>query len=210
MERSITDDRTRVPLPAAPVRVDIPSAEAVPGTIRTGRMLLRPMAPADGERYIDAVRMTRGDLDRFAPLHRPGESDHALFDRQLRWCASGLESATAHRTIGVTTDGRVAGGFNVNAISRGLEFKGDITWWVATPFAGQGYATEGVAALCSFALAELPVGLGLIQVNAWIRRDNRASIRIAEKLGFHRAGEERSFLQTGDQWTPHDLYFKRA
>lgn len=199
--------------PEAPVRVDPalrPSPAPAPGTIRTARMLLRPLAPSDREAYLEAVRLSRADLDRVAPLHKPGESDEALFERQLRWCAAGRETQTAHRMIGVTPDGRVAGGFNLNAVSRGLEFKADANWWVATPFAGQGYATEGVGALCAFALADLPDGLGLIRLHAWIRRDNRASIRIAEKLAFRRAGQERSHLQTGDEWVLHDLYVKQA
>jgi RimJ/RimL family protein N-acetyltransferase len=196
--------------PGAPVRVDAPRDTDPRGTIRTARMLLRPLAPADRETYLGAVRLSRAELDRFAPLHKPGESDDALFERQLRCCSSGMEAATAHRMIGVAAAGRVAGGFNLNAISRGLEFKADANWWVNTAFAGQGYATEGAEALCRFALGDLPEGLGLIQVNAWVRRDNRASERIAEKLGFLRAGEERSFLRTGDEWTMHDLYVKRA
>jgi RimJ/RimL family protein N-acetyltransferase len=89
------------------------------------------------------------------------------------------------------------GGFNLNAITRGLELKADITWWVAAPLCGRGLATEGVAALLAHALEDLPRGLGLHQVQAWISRDNEASIRLAQRVGLRRQGDTQSYLQTG-------------
>lgn len=161
-----------------------------------------------------AARATREALDALLPLHHEGESDDAMFDRHLALAeptATGNHLAAPYiRLIAHLHDGAIVGGFNLNTITRGLEWKADINWWVATPFAGRGLATEGVSAVVRFALADLPDGLGLHAVHAWITRDNVASARVAVKAGLMRAGEENSYVSTGGRWVLHDLYIVRA
>jgi ribosomal-protein-alanine N-acetyltransferase len=178
--------------------------------IRTARMLLRPLEEADREPYLAAVRASRSDLDRFMPLHRPGESDEEMFRRQASYNRTDRHSPDTLRCVGLLADGRVAGGFHLNSITRGLEPSADMTWWVASDLTGHGFASEGVLALLSHALADLPEGLGLLRVHSWITRDNKASIRLAERVGLQRDGEDRTLLQTGDRWTLHDRYTRRA
>jgi ribosomal-protein-alanine N-acetyltransferase len=127
----------------------------------------------------------------------------------VRLAAAGEASATAMRRVAFL-DGRLIGAFNLNTIARGLEPVGDANWWVSAEAAGRGLATEGLIAMVEHALADLPAGLGLWSVRAWITRDNAASVRVAAKAGFRRAGDERSYLQTGEQWVMHDLYERRA
>ena len=67
-----------------------------------------------------------------------------------------------------------------------------------------------VAALTRYALADLPHGLGLIELRAWITRANLPSVRIAQRLGYARSADSRSQLQTGDRWEMPYLYARRA
>jgi [ribosomal protein S5]-alanine N-acetyltransferase len=198
-----------LPSPAYPVCVElVPPPEGL--IIRSHRMLLRPLDAADREAFLAAARASRESLDSLFPLWRDGESDDSMFDRQHELArpaaATGFRSARYLRLVGVLTDGQIAGGFHMNAIVRGLEGTADLTWWVASPLEGRGLATEGLSAMADFALGDLPDGLGIQQVHASISRDNRASARVAEKAGFRRAGEERTYLSTGDSWVLHDLY----
>jgi RimJ/RimL family protein N-acetyltransferase len=155
------------------------------------------------------VRATREELDRYVALYRPGESDEAMFERQVEQARPRAGAAESVRLVGVMGDGRIAGGFNLNAISRGLEWKADVTWWVAAGFRRQGLGLEGVRALAEHALAELPAGLGLHAVHAWITAENGASIRLAERAGFRRA-EDRSYLQTGERWAMIECFVSRV
>ena len=156
------------------------------------------------------MRESSETLASFMPLHRAGESDDAMFARQMDIVKREQAAGLCHRCVGFLEDGRVAGGFNLNAITRGLELKADITWWVAAPLCGRGLATEGVAALLAHALEDLPRGLGLHQVQAWISRDNEASIRLAQRVGLRRQGDTQSYLQTGERWSVHEMYARHA
>ena len=173
-------------------------------------MMLRPLAAGDRDAFLAAVNASRAELDAYMPLHRPGETDAAMFDRQLAIVQREQASGQCFRCIGMLDDGRVVGGFHLNAISRGLELKADITWWVTTPLCARGLATEGVAALLEHGLADLPRGLGLHQVQAWITGDNAASLRLAARVGLLRQGDRQSYLQTGERWAVHAMYARTA
>lgn len=190
--------------PPRPVVVDAPAL------IRSDRLILRALLPSDEAAYIAAVRESRAELNAFMPLHKEGETDEQMFDRQLRIVTAEQAAGQCLRCVGITDDGRIAGGFNLNAISRGLEWQADITWWIATPLTRRGLATEGVRALADHALADMPGGLGLHQVHAWITRDNARSIRLAERAGFVKQAEQESFLNTGANWAVHDKYTRRV
>jgi [ribosomal protein S5]-alanine N-acetyltransferase len=204
--------RGRTLAPADPVRVEAPAADGL--TIRTRRMFLRPLEPGDQPALLAAANASRSSLDLSFPLWRPDESDGAMFARQLELArpaaAANFRSAPFLRLVAVLADGTIAGGFHINAIVRGLEGTADINWWIASPHAGRGLATEGLEAILRFALGDLPAGLGLQRASASITRDNCASARVAEKAGMVRAGEEKSYLSTGDRWVLHDLYTRSA
>ncbi len=66
----------------------------------------------------------------------------------------------------------------------------------------QGIATEAVTAMLDFCVSEL----GLHRLQAFIHPDNRASIRLIEKLGFRREGLLRDNLRVGEVWRDDLLY----
>jgi ribosomal-protein-alanine N-acetyltransferase len=189
-----------------PVQVD-----SGPGPVLSDRMLLRPLRDGDRGAFLDAARASAEALARFMPLHMKDENDDAMFERHLKLAHAAAAGPEWVRMVGVLEDGRIAGGFNLNGISRGLEWKADINWWVRSDLTGRGYATEGVKALLAHAFADLPAGLGLHRVDAWVTRDNPASRRVAEKAGLQRQGEETSYqLTDSTRWVLHELYTARA
>ncbi len=176
--------------------------------IRSERLLLRPLGDSDRAPFIDLVRRSRAQLDRWSALHRPGETDSELFDRQLELTRAGDRRSTAARRAVLLADGTLVGACNLNSISRGLQFESDCNWWIGTEFAGRGYATEALRALTDFALRDLPHGLGLHRVYAGIRPDNAASIAVARKCGFTRQQQVKSYLNVGGAWELHDMYVR--
>lgn len=149
--------------------------------------------------------MSRSALDRWAPLHRPGENDDELFDRQVALARAGEAHASAMRRA-AWYEGRIAGGFNITAITRGLQFEADVNWWIRSDLTRMGLGREGLSALLAVAFAPLPQGLGLQRVLAAIRPDNLWSVRLAERAGFQRLSGQRGTMLVGGRWEPHDLY----
>jgi [ribosomal protein S5]-alanine N-acetyltransferase len=181
-----------------------------PPPICTPRLMLRPLLDRDEPSFLRAAAMSRPALDRSMPLHLEGESDVAMFRRQLE-LARGSGGGEWVRLVGVDASGEIVGGFNLSGITRGLHWRADINWWVASDRTGRGYATEAVGALLARALADLPEGMGLHEVHAWITRDNAASARIAQKLGMTRQEEGRAYLLTdASSWVLHDVWITRG
>lgn len=153
---------------------------------------LRALRESDRGLFCEAVASSREQLQRWIGLFRRvglapearHESLDELFDRQLALTEIGERTRSACRRVGVLGDGRIIGCFNLGAISRGLEFQAEASWWVATPWAGKGLATQGVRRLLDYAFADQPDGLGLHKVLANIQTDNAACLRVATKLGF--------------------------
>lgn len=170
------------------------------------RLSLRPLRPEDNREYLRLVRLSRPELQRWNPLHQPGESDRDLFVRMLDLTRETEARGTGWRRVVQLTDGRLVGCVNLHSIVRGLEFEADANWWIATPFTRRGYAAEAVRAMLRHALADLPVGLGLARIHAGIAPDNAASIRVAHKAGFVRQPGLRSLLNSDGHWRSYDAY----
>ncbi len=186
---------------AAPIQVESQSA------LKTSRLVLRPLRAGDRKAWVDLVRTSRAGLDEFAPLHEPGESDSALFERQLALTQAGDATGKAWRRIAVLDDGRILGGFNVNSIRRGLHSDGDVNWWLGAAHQGCGFASEAVGALVEYALMDMPLGLGLHRLNASIKPGHERSIRLACRLGFALSGERLDRMRcAGGKWSTHDQY----
>jgi ribosomal-protein-serine acetyltransferase len=64
---------------------------------------------------------------------------------------------------------------------------GEVGYWLRTDRTGRGYATEAGAALIGWAFEEL--GAARLELRAGV--ENRASQRVAERLGFRREGRLR-------------------
>jgi ribosomal-protein-alanine N-acetyltransferase len=173
-------------------------------------MVLRPLREGDRPEFLRVIRASREHLRAYSCLQRAGESDEQVFARQLELCRDGDEHGTAWRRIGVLEDGRIAGAFNLNAITRGLVFEADANWWVSADQARQGLGTEGVTAMVAYGLGDLPHGLGLQRVMAAIMPSNEQGVRTARRVGLKRQGAGRVSIRIGDRWELHEMYERVA
>lgn len=179
--------------------------------LRTERLILRPLIEADRGAYLGLIRSNIEHLERWLPVHEPGEPDDAYFDRQLAACARGdADRSCCRRVAELVSGGGLVGCFHLNSITRGLGWEADAVWWVAREHGGRGLATEGLSALLAFAFDPLPSGLGLHSVHCGIAADsaggNAASARVAEKCGFRLCPGRQSYLKVGQRWAMHDFY----
>ena len=87
-----------------------------PGVLRTPRLLIRRLQESDRERYVEMLRVSRRQLDRFVAVHEAGDSDDEVFGRQLRYseAANALPDRAWRRVI--VRDGTLVGAINLNDI----------------------------------------------------------------------------------------------
>ncbi len=194
--------RTKLPYPPVVRPVEV----TAPGLVRTPRMVLRPLRPSDRTEFVRVISLSREHLRPCSCLHRDGESDDQLFARQLELCCNGDDHATAWRRVGVLHDGRIAGCFNINTITRGLSFEGDANWWVSAEVLRQGIGREGVTAMLDHAQEDMPQGLGLHSIHAAIMPGNIASIRLAERVGLRRQPTAKVSIRIGERWEFHEMW----
>lgn len=151
---------------------------------RSGELSLRPIARGDAELLLTAVRESLPSLSHWFEWCRP---DYGPVDAQARvahcmaaWargdeCAFGVFDQGGDRLLGC------AGLSQVSA----ADWSANLGYWVGEPFRGRGIATAAAAAVVDFGFAQL--GLERIEIVALAQ--NRASLRVADKLGARREGE---------------------
>ncbi|MEM9165775.1 MAG: GNAT family protein [Planctomycetota bacterium] len=200
--------------PSRPVQVPAPDQvlpEPGRASIRTPRMLLRPLREADRDAWIAAYDRSRSHLADFLPLGSDAATTPAIFDRQLELTSQGDDTGRAFRRIAVDLGtGDLLGAFNLVTIRRGLEFEADFSLWLTADALGRGLAREGLTALASYSFADLPDGLGLVKLVGWICPDNQRSQRLVTDCGFDRDGNESTHLSTGDRWKLHERWEARV
>ena len=152
--------------------------------LETERLVLRMFSEEDFEQY--AALMCDAEVTRFlgdgAPLSRE------MAWRQMaiflgHWQLRGYGLWAVEEKEGGRMVGRV-GFFNPEGWP-GFE----LGWTLGREFWGKGYATEAARRALEFAFEELGRG----HVISLIRPDNRASIRVAERLGEHLEGRRELF-----------------
>ena len=205
---SIRSLMTRMQLPRAVEVAAGPGAGEGAGELRTARMTLRPLTPADWPQFARVMRENREHLSRYFPLKTRGETDAVAFARHMRLSMFSGAGAPDWRRAAFTHDGTLIGEFNLNAIRRGLEFRAESAWWVSREHCGRGYATEGVRAILELAFRDIELGgLGLHRVDALVCPENAPSLRILSKLGFVTPRTPvRVTLDVDGAWRLHELY----
>ena len=96
-------------------------------------------------------------------------------------------------------EGEVAGQLNVWGIARGSLSSATIGYWVSERFAGRGITPTAVALATDVSFREL----GLHRMEICIRPENKASLRVVEKLGFRYEGLRRRFIHIAGDWRDH-------
>ena len=96
-------------------------------------------------------------------------------------------------------DGTVTGQLNVWGIARGSLASATIGYWIAEEFAGRNVTPISVALATDICFREL----NLHRVEICIRPENRASLRVVEKLGFRYEGYRRRYIHIDGDWRDH-------
>ena len=104
--------------------------------------------------------------------------------------------------FGVFVRGRFAGEINISSVQRGPFQNAYVGYWVDQAMAGHGYTPEAFVVVARFAFEDLM--LHRLQVSIIPR--NRASHRVAEKLGLRNEGTALRYLEINGVWEDHVRY----
>lgn len=114
---------------------------------------------------------------------------------------AGRREARAGRSFpfAVTYEGRLAGQVTVSSVVRGAFDSGAIGYWVDRRLAGRGVVPTAVALVVDhcFDVARLH------RVEAQVRPENAASLRVVHKLGFRPEGRHERYLFIDGAWRDH-------
>ena len=176
--------------------------------LRTARLTLRPIRAEDRPEFLRVLRLSRTSLDAMCPLGTGEESsDGEVFDRQLALSEGAVRTGTACRLVAIDIHAHIVGGFNINDVTRGLEHAGEIVFWVSADARKIGYGEEGVRAMLEYAMADMPRGLGLHRVHAYVSPDNEPCRRLMRRVEMHLcASAAPAELMIGTRLVRHDSY----
>jgi RimJ/RimL family protein N-acetyltransferase len=159
----------------------------VPEAIETARLELRATRAGHAQVVHAAAQESLEQLRHWMPWARSGLSEEAAAthcrESELKWHAREILDFCFFERIG----GEFVGKGGLHTIEWDVP-KFEIGYWVRTPRASRGYATEACIGMAAFARAIL--GARRIEITADAR--NAASRRVAEKAGFTLEGVMRN------------------
>jgi RimJ/RimL family protein N-acetyltransferase len=172
------------------------------GSRFTPRLELRPFRRRDLDALVDAAADSLGDLSKWLPWA------HAGYGRRdaLVFLRDSVSAWGEGRAFDFTIRYLDNPGFHVGNVSAWYISRqsrvGEVGYWIRSSETSQGVATEATARILAVAFDEL----ALHRVVLRIAVGNRASERVAEKLGFTREGLLRQELQVNDVWMDHSIW----
>ena len=173
-------------------------------TLKTERLLLRPLDPDDAALLLDYVVRNRAWLAPWEPAHPAGyftlEGQRNILYQCLddRRQETGVLFGVFERANGGAA---LCGRISVSGIVRGIWQNGFVGYSIAQACAGQGYMTEALCRVVLYGFGEL----GLHRLQASIIPRNAASLRVAEKARFRYEGRALRYLRINETWEDHDI-----
>ncbi len=169
----------------------------LPAALRTDRLILRFLEPADAPSLLEAIDINRDSLHPWLPWARTE-------NRSLAECIYTIEHFRRERErptpvtflIGIVDgrDGSVVGGTSFHRV-RAEVGEAEIGYWIRADRRGRGLCTEAAAALISWGFTAQLAGWGFRRITMFCAEPNTASKRVAQKLGLRRELHAR-----GDRW----------
>lgn len=128
-------------------------------------------------------------------------------DETTRWVSAAIAAADVsprvwyELAVVIAASGEVAGHVGLE-LERTQRLTGEFGYVLRSNFWGQGIATEAASLLLRFAFGDL----GLHRVWASCDEENRASVRVLEKLGLALEGRHRDNLFVRGRWRTSLIY----
>lgn len=171
-------------------------------TLADGRILLRPLVPADCDALYAAVDESRETVGRWMAWCKP---DYARKDAE-EWLAHSKRnwaSETGERTFGIfeAASGSYLGNTGLNQFNRIHHFA-NLGYWIRASRVGKGSASAAARLLARYGFETL----GLARIEIVTQVGNVASRRVAEKAGAKLEGIARNRLEYRGRYFDAAMY----
>lgn len=176
--------------------------------VAAGVLELRPPRLFDASAWSRIRIRERSHLENWEPS-APGswEERNGVLAWPSQWSA--LRSlARRGQTLPfmILVDGQVAGQVTVGNILRGSLRSAWVGYWVDSEVTGGGVATAATALAVDHSFR----AAGLHRIEATVRPENQASVRVLTKLGFRQEGLFRRYLDVAGDWRDHICFAMTA
>jgi ribosomal-protein-alanine N-acetyltransferase len=178
-----------------PAEAGMPAATAPLASRPGGRVIVRALALADREAFLDMVRESR-DLHR--PWTYPPERADQFEDLVSRSARDDFVCLAACLAEG----GDLVGIFTVSQIVRGYFQSAYLGYYAGARHAGKGLMRESMELVLDYAFGTL----ALHRIEANIQPGNAPSIALARGAGFRLEGFSPRYLLIGGRWRDHERY----
>lgn len=190
------------------VQIDDPCSLGLvkPGDVEIGRLVVMEMTARD-HRLAAQVRADNyrwlSPWEANAPDgYRARDMDlEAFIRRSARLVRKGM-----YYSFGVWVDQELVGQVSVGDVALGASHSGNLGYWVSEEYSGRGVITAAVAMVLDLCLGS-PY-LHRVEIN--VRPENKASLRVVEKLGLRFEGRKRGFYFIAGNWADHLGYAATA
>ena len=167
------------------------------------RVYLRPPRRSDARAFVAAVAASR-------KLHRPWVQPPATAAAFAAYVArfAGPQSRDPTRATHAgfllcrVDDDTPVGVFNLGEIVRGSFHSAYLGYYSLSPYAGQGYMSEGLALVLIVAFRTLK----LHRLEANVQPANTRSLALVRGAGFTREGYSRRYVKIAGRWRDHERW----
>jgi ribosomal-protein-alanine N-acetyltransferase len=168
--------------------------------LRHDEVVLRPLKTKDSR---ELERLILGNRDWLKPWEATNPYGPNKFD--IRQMVRGLIRQRDDQSglpFIIEYQGQIAGQLNIANILYGSVSSAVLGYWIAPEFAGKNITPTAVALAVDYLFSE--VGLHRIEID--IRPENKASLRVVQKLGFRYEGLKKNFIHINGDWRDHYVF----
>jgi [ribosomal protein S5]-alanine N-acetyltransferase len=184
---------------------EVSRAPGWPARLQHEHVGVRPVRLRDAAAWVEVRRRNRRWLEPWEG-RSAGAAETSWDERHtvpVFWTMARVSrrEARAGRALPfvITVDGVLAGQVTVSTVVRGAFDSASVGYWVDERHAGRGVVPTALALVLDHCFG--PVGLH--RVEASVRPENAASLRVVRKLGLRQEGLHRRYLFIDGAWRDH-------
>ncbi|MFD2466272.1 GNAT family N-acetyltransferase [Amycolatopsis silviterrae] len=172
-----------------------------PLRIPAGVVAVRPVRLRDAGEWSRVRLRDREHLEEWEPTGiGPWADRNAFWSWPSQWAAlRGLARRGQCLPFTITVDGKFAGQITVGNVIRAALRSAWVGYWVSSEIVRGGVATAAVALVTDHAFDVA----GLHRLEATVRPENNASIRVLTKAGYRQEGLFERYLDVAGAWRDH-------
>ncbi|MFI5608635.1 GNAT family N-acetyltransferase [Amycolatopsis sp. NPDC051903] len=176
-------------------------AKLGPLRVAAGVVAVRPVRLRDAGEWSRIRLRDREHLEQWEPTGiGPWPDRNAFWSWPSQWAAlRGLARRGQCLPFTITVDGNFAGQITVGNVIRASLRSAWVGYWVSSDIVRGGVATAAVALVTDHAFESA----GLHRLEATVRPENNASIRVLTKAGYRQEGLFERYLDVAGAWRDH-------